>query len=91
MPTRYWNASTAPRKVTRVVRRPPNSAGLVLQQNMVRIWTGPFTFANILVLGSFGLLARKAMGVPVRWQRLSWPASWRGGRAESLRRSGLTL
>jgi phosphohistidine phosphatase SixA len=67
MPTRFWNASAAQRERSRVVRRPPSSAGLVLQQNMVRIWTWPFTFANILVLVSFGLLAYGAIGVAVTW------------------------
>ena len=67
MPTRFWNASAAQRERGRVVRRPPSSADLVLQQNMVRIWTWPFTFANILVLASFGLLAYGAIGVAVTW------------------------
>jgi hypothetical protein len=73
MPTRFWNKFIPQRRQQepngrrRVVDRPPSSANLVMQQNMVRIWSQPFTLANILVVIAFGLLAWGAIDIPSLW------------------------
>lgn len=67
MPTRFWNATVSSPKPRGLVRRPPSSATLLMQQNMMRVWSGPFTLANALVLASFGLLAYGAVDAPVGW------------------------
>jgi hypothetical protein len=69
MPTRFWNPSGVQEKRWRhhVVDRPPSSANLVMQQNMVRIWSHPFTLANILVVFAFGLLAWGTMDISPGW------------------------
>ena len=68
MPSRFWGTSNRRKRRGRgVVARPPSSQNLVLQQNMVWIWSWPFTFANILVVFAFGLLAWGAIGIAGGW------------------------
>lgn len=71
MPARYWNSTGRRRNRTdqrpRYARRPPSSATLVLQQNMVGVWSGPFTLANLLVLVAIGLLAWGVLPVGPAW------------------------
>lgn len=65
MPSRFWGtARRSARRGRRVAARPPSSQNLVLQQNMVWIWSRPFTLANILVVLAFGLLAWGGIGIP---------------------------
>jgi phosphohistidine phosphatase SixA len=68
MPTRFW--ATAVRKRRRrssIVERPPSSASLVLQQNMINIWSRQFTVANFLVVAGFGLLAWAILKISPWW------------------------
>lgn len=68
MPSRFWAASRDRRRfLPRVVSRPPSSMNLVMQQNMVWVWTWPFTTANVLVIGAFALLAWAAIGISAGW------------------------
>jgi phosphohistidine phosphatase SixA len=68
MPTRFWaTAVTKRRRRSSVVERPPSSANLVLQQNMVNIWSRQFTVANFLVIAGFGLLAWAVLKISPGW------------------------
>lgn len=68
MPTRFWATAVAKRRRrSSVVERPPSSANLVLQQNMINIWSRQFTVANFLVVSGFGLLAWAILKIPPWW------------------------
>jgi phosphohistidine phosphatase SixA len=68
MPARFWTAAVAKRRRrSPVVERPPSSANLVLQQNMINIWTRQFTGANFLVIAGFGLLAWGILKISPWW------------------------
>ncbi|HEX8864892.1 MAG TPA: histidine phosphatase family protein [Lentzea sp.] len=64
MPPRFWTSSGRDR---RRPLRPPSSADLVLQQNMIGIWNRRFTPANGLVLLGLCLLAESALGISWLW------------------------
>lgn len=68
MPTRFWATAVAKRRRrSPVVERPPSSANLVLQQNMINIWSRQFTVANFLVVAGFGLLAWSILKISPWW------------------------
>jgi hypothetical protein len=68
MPTRFWATVVAKRRRrSSVVERPPSSANLVLQQNMINIWNRKFTVANFLVIAGFGLLAWGILKISPWW------------------------
>ena len=68
MPTRFWATAVAKRRRrSSVVERPPSSANLVLQQNMINIWSRQFTMANFLVVAGFGLLAWAILKISPWW------------------------
>jgi len=68
MPTRFWATAVAKRRrQSSVVERPPSSANLVLQQNMINIWSRQFTVANFLVIAGFGLLAWAILKISPWW------------------------
>jgi phosphohistidine phosphatase SixA len=68
MPTRFWATAVAKRRRhSSVVERPPSSANLVLQQNMIHIWNRQFTVANLLVIAGFGLLALGTLRIAPWW------------------------
>jgi hypothetical protein len=68
MPTRFWATKVAKRRRhLSVVERPPSSANLVLQQNMINIWNRQFTVANLLVVAGLGLLAWAILVISPWW------------------------
>jgi phosphohistidine phosphatase SixA len=68
MPTRFWATAVAKhQRRSSVVERPPSSANLVLQQNMINIWNRQFTIANLLVIAGFGLLAWGILKIAPWW------------------------
>jgi phosphohistidine phosphatase SixA len=68
MPTRFWATKVARRRRhLSVVERPPSSANLVLQQNMINIWNRQFTVANLLVVAGLGLLAWAILMISPWW------------------------
>jgi phosphohistidine phosphatase SixA len=68
MPTRFWATAVANRRRrSSIVERPPSSANLVLQQNMINIWNRQFTIANFLVIAGFGLLAWGTLRIAPWW------------------------